>query len=165
MKLTSSLLSALEARKKVAEEARIPGLLKVVSPDEAKAKEEAELKAEEFKKLIEELKAESDDLRKRTDAFNVKHENLAQQIKDKLGHNFYWDLRRGLVRSNNWRDPLSESNRELSYLVHGAVVDLQIACLGLKGEGIKAEVDKFMAVPLAEKAVEQAIAHMKSEEY
>lgn len=162
MKLTSGIIHALRGRKRDIEEARIPSLLASESSKNDAEQKSAELKLEAFKKELDALNKERKLLSEREKAYAEKCDKLQEQIKKKLGHDFYYEMGRGLRRNHGYYTPQQQANNALGNIIDSALVDLQLDCLGKKDDALKAAIDAFNKAPLAELAVKNALEYIKN---
>jgi hypothetical protein len=162
MKLTNNILHALRGRKRDTEEVRIKTLLKTALPEETAALKAAELKLDTFKKQLLVLSADKKRIDADAKAYSIKCEKLEKQIKDKLGHNFYYEMGRGIRRNYGYRNPEEQANSDLANIIDSELLDLQLECLGLKDEALKAAIGAFHAKPLAEEAVKNTVAKLNT---
>jgi len=161
MKLTNQILHALRGRKRDTEETRLGSLLKAALPHADAELKAAELKLEEFKKELLSIRKEGKRIEEMSRAHTAKYEKLQEQIKNKLGHNFYYELGKGIRRNYGYNSPEQMANSALQNIIDSALVDLQLDCLGKKDEALKNAIDDFNNKPLAEKAVEDVLARLK----
>jgi hypothetical protein len=164
MKLTNNILHALRGRKRDVEESRLKSLLAAALPKEDNKLKTAELKLKDFKKELIALNNEKTRLDAAMVSYSAKREKLQEQIKNKLGHDFYYDMGRGIERGYGYRDPGRQANSNLANIIDSALVDLQLECIGLKDEALRAAIARFNDTPLAEGAVKMTVTWLNSKD-
>lgn len=152
----------MRGRKRDIEETRIRALLKLALPAADAKIMAAELKVNEFKKELVAIRKQGKRLEALGKAFDIRCKEIETQIKNKLGHNFFYSIQQGVVRLGGYNNtPEQYADSALSNIIDSALVDLQLDCLGKKDDALKAAIDSFNTKPLAELAVKEAIERLK----
>ena len=157
MKLTKGIIDALWSRKRESEKELIKKLLESnTSPNPLG---DAKKKMASFDKQVAALLVESKKIRALQEAFSKKLAVMEKSIKDKVGHDFYWDLHRGLsCGAGGYDKPAYKAEQYLDSMLRDAVLDLQVRCIVLKGDGLAKEIKDFQEASFAAAAVKKALS-------